>query len=698
MKFTSKEKSNWYMIIESQGISPRGASHIVSFLTHMEKYQGSQSVVNYLKLLASDLFSGTEPGVKRHVDGSWAGPFHQVWKLAKRVKRPRDSLTKALRILKLTGRWEGVVTPEHAKKFLDTIQGSPPPSSESLASLTSDIIKSLTPEDKYLGRRSQDLAFFRTTYPAGVKKSPIGFGFVEERQKILPHEHYDAAVQMAPRMVAAHYDLLRKVVTCSEPPIWDVSEKDTDCVGTVSGLTKDGNLKVRFVANPLMLFQLTMSRLKSACRLYLEQMPESNVFNQEKGEDWVSSQLKAGYSLTSLDLTSCSDLLPADPQFRLLHKLFPSLDADIKLFHDISRARWFLKVDGLSLDHRRIIRWHIGQALGTDPSFFAFTIFLIHIVRACGGDATSFRVIGDDLIMRSELTETVVSRYESISLPINKSKSIFNNKHIGNFAGRYITKEGRLHVYKASAENLFADPLGLVRQYGYKALRWINVSYRKRIAVIALLPKPIGLGREGTGLLGRIPGRVVQQLYGEKLKEVPPKVCKSVDILDGFWQVKHVHSKHIHPGPCYYYQQAVEKMAVGTEIPLLFITAFLEERVGSINPFHPDFSTVMGDLTPEARAALRGCGTWLIECLKPFDLDAYRSTLLYNDFVRERPLVSDNEHLLKEIGDTLKKKMSTGESRYSEDSLLYKKQKSPMFFLRRVWKRIKPYFPGRLTE
>lgn len=451
-------------------LSPASASSVLFRMREVETHKGSDILILRMKSMINDLIT---PGTNFVL---WRGDWKPLLALS---CKGRIGLRRSLKILKTYGRWKcPVVKQAHFNTFFKTITSpnlSPVETTEVTCRLSSSL---LTQDASTLSAASGFSSDFSYFYPLGGKKSPT-VGFIsKERSSILPSEHVEACLLHCPNLLRDHYGFLSGLFAYSKPKASELP----DVVGKVTPLTKDRGNKVRFVANPFLMLQFSLSRLKAACRDYLETTyPESLVFDQDKCEEWVLANLKKGVAMTSLDLTSCSDLLPADPQFDLLRLLFPSLEEDISLFKTISRSLWLFETP----NGPAYCGWNVGQPLGTDPSFFGFTIFLSELIRSCGGDANSFRIIGDDVILTSTISERVCILYEKIHLSINHSKSIFSSPYYVEFAGRLFSRTGDLGVFKASPRNLNTDSFGYLRQYGLSGLKLLPEKYRKMVACTA---------------------------------------------------------------------------------------------------------------------------------------------------------------------------------------------------------------------
>jgi hypothetical protein len=313
-------------------------------------------------------------------------------------------------------------------------------------------------------------------------------------------------------------------------------------------------MKVRFIANPFRTLQTALSRLKNATELLLKDLPESAVFDQEKGVQWVAKKLEQGHKVSSIDLSSCTDYLPLAYQLELLNTLFPLLKEDISIFESISRSYW-------STPSGEEIKWETGQPLGTGPSFSAFTLFHLFLVRSIGGDASNFRIIGDDIVMSSSpLVRRYLKVMEGLKVPISHQKSLFD-AGVAEFAGRVIDKFGKMPVYKASPTDLVNDPMGVIRQYGSRGLDLVPKNLRATIKIVSTLPSPFGfeLSRVNSE---DIPPEVYYNLFSEKLpllatsfRKTSSKELLALEVKDGCtasgipeWVVKMAFPPRPQPG------------------------------------------------------------------------------------------------------------------------------------------------------
>ena len=469
------------------------AVNFVNRLKIWERHHGTKWVVNRLKAFQQHLLGKAVPGLKLHPDGTIYGDFRP---LSKKAKKNRKGLINSLRVCKLYGLFEAKPPTEKDYHSFSIMVGEERPFVREATPVE------LTPEDMWLAGQAYKQARFCHHYPMDETSAPL-WNMKSKPVKEFTFLDHGMTFSNFPRLVLDHYDFVSKVFKIQGADFFErrLKEGKPDQVGKVIGLTKDRGMKIRFIANPFRTIQQLLSRLKSATENLLRDLPESCVFDQEKGVKWAVDQLSKGKKLSSVDLTSCTDFLPLEGQLLMLNTLFPLLSEDISIFHKVSRSVWKTKYEGVD------VKWVVGQPLGTGPSFSVFTLYHLFLVRTLGGDATNFRIIGDDIVMSSEaLTSRYVRLMEKLCVPISESKSLFN-MDMAEFAGRILDKYGNLPVFKASPTDWVNDPLGLIRQYGSASLKMTPKNLRNLIKYSSSLPAPFGFG-----------------LRKEDLSEIPPEV------------------------------------------------------------------------------------------------------------------------------------------------------------------------------
>jgi hypothetical protein len=492
------EQSTLLEIFKSQNLGATSALQLVQFLAHLEKHKGILFVCNYLKGVRSYLLKGEKSDHRIAVTakGSLIGPMRPISRLWESGRKGR---IRADRILRVYGRWEHPEpTAADYQKFAASVAGTSISAYKLAIQLT-------LPELRAGTCAARDAKFDFTLPNSTDKKTPL----VGKREsETLPFEHYRVLSEYAPGILIRNGDLFNllyplyfaenstaysfsaadEATTYKNNRVeramgsnkgYTLSELSQDIVGTVVGLTKDRGYKLRFIANPHRFIQLALSRLKHAFEIVLRQMPESSVYDQGSGISWAQSKLLEGNRLWSVDLSAATDNFPFSFQESVARQLFgDALEPDINLWRDVVHSSWTTPVPlypneltGIrSLDYPTVF-YGRGQPMGVAPSFAAFTVSHISLLRALGGNQNTFRVLGDDVLIADE---DLYKRYrlglDLLNVPISPSKSLFGAK-LGEFAGRLVDQIGPWPVYKASKLSIRSDPLGLVRQYGKRILK-----------------------------------------------------------------------------------------------------------------------------------------------------------------------------------------------------------------------------------
>lgn len=520
-------------IFDVCGLPHKASINLMLRLQTWEKSRGMRWVTEHLKSLASDLIGARpEHDIAKHPNGSWAYELRPVYTMAKRSRR---GFRNSLRVLRIYGRYYAK-KPDllDFQKFADSVNLRQDQS-------VPDIL--YTREDLWLANSSAKSARFNMVYDMSTtKSSPSQYKSKMAKRSMMNPEQHVHALDYCPSLVYRNYDFLASVVKLNDKEHYKflrtyTRRPDKNVVGGVKALVKDRGLKLRFIANPCYILQVAMSRLKAALEDFLQSMPESCVYDQARGTRWIHEKLKDGYSISSIDLSKCSDNLPAREQFEMLRVLFgPELFADIRLFEDVSRGNWFTPYEDL------YVRWTKGQPLGTGPSFACFTVFHILLIRTVGGSATDFRVIGDDVVLSSpELTTRVLQLYEDLGVSISVHKSLFNSWDLGEFAGRLVDRRGVLPIFKASPFDVAKDPLGYIRQYGMRGVKLLPLSLRPMLWAVACLPFPYGYGEDGVA--SSLPGELVYDLYTPSFK--PQKMAKLTTAMQEYLSVLDYTSMHV---------------------------------------------------------------------------------------------------------------------------------------------------------
>jgi len=295
---------------------------------------------------------------------------------------------------------------------------------------------------------------------------PVGESTVQLRPREISREKLALAYEQSWLTTPIETQRFIKVASLSEhaPPIFQVKILPKEIlkygcipVGHLSCI-QEVSLKARWIANPNRITQHFLDPLKWEWKRWLNSLPTDCTENQLSGILWASDKLGKGEELAGVDLTSASDKLSLLPCLDLVHQHFCGLPLDdkglrvkweshalgkaylhaIDHFISISRGKW-LAPNG------QLLSWKSGQPLGTGPSFnlLGLTNNLVcrkicHDLRLDPKD--SYRVIGDDVVMRSRMFNSYQKEIESIGGVVNTSKTLVSNKAV-EFAGHVITKD-----------------------------------------------------------------------------------------------------------------------------------------------------------------------------------------------------------------------------------------------------------------
>lgn len=215
--------------------------------------------------------------------------------------------------------------------------------------------------------------------------------------------------------------------------------------GSLVPLTKDGGLKVRWIASPFRLHQLALKPLGEALFGTIRQMPWDCTFNQTKSYECVQAHLKAGKTAYAVDLSAATDYFPLEVQTTILRSVMKEQDHYmIELFEELSRSKW-----KLNLGKREYIRWTKGQPMGLYPSFASFALahgVLLDMISS--GVPNRFFILGDDVIILHYPTyERYLQTLDLLGCPYSPHKTL-TSSGLTEFAGKIITPERILSAFK----------------------------------------------------------------------------------------------------------------------------------------------------------------------------------------------------------------------------------------------------------
>jgi hypothetical protein len=296
----------------------------------------------------------------------------------------------------------------------------------------------------------------------------------------------------------------------------ELGKPHSPIVGKVS-VIQQPQLKARVVGNPNRITQVTLEPLKEVWMTTARNLPTDVTFNQESGVAWAKQQLKNHNGVLGSDLTSASDLLDVKLCLELVDEVFgfariPGYRDYEEYFLEVSKSEWTCKA------LNRNIHWEQGSVLGTGPSFGLLTLTNNAAALLAWEHATMlgfieavpwhdcFRVVGDDIIMRSEIGDIYTQIIEALGGEINHSKTL-NSHCVAEFAGRIITAD-RAYLkavkYSEPSDNSF---MSYIAQLGDQAKHFLRPRQRKVYNLLKEVP----------GII--VNGPWMQDSYGVKLTD-----------------------------------------------------------------------------------------------------------------------------------------------------------------------------------
>jgi len=273
-------------------------------------------------------------------------------------------------------------------------------------------------------------------------------------------------------------------------------------VGIVACI-QEPSLKARWIANPNKVTQAFLKPLKREWEERLKRFSTDCTYDQASGALWVQSKLKEGVELTGVDLKSASDKLSLFPCLDLVHRMIygaPISNGEgeanlawysipngkeylyaVLHFCEISRGNW-------STYGGRNVSWKSGDPLGTYPSFALLGLTNNILGRIASKQAIldkrltalwqdSFRVIGDDIVMRKDLYPYYSKLVTAIGGEINSDKT-FSGRAV-EFGGRVITKSEILLKRVCAGEISDNNFMQVIAQMGCQASSLLRPRQRK---------------------------------------------------------------------------------------------------------------------------------------------------------------------------------------------------------------------------
>lgn len=496
---TKEEKGVLAHIFQINGCSVNQTRGLLSLFDHLEKHKGTPFLVSYLKAIKSYILNDkVKPAVLPFSVSQKGIPKGHIGHLYKMAKSSRTGLRKALRILNVHGRWKADnISAKDYKEYISSIAKEPK-------------AHCLKPYAPFKSFKDPNLKFLPTLAEFGVfDKLPSGGGTsylmggkVKATRQVTASEHLDA-MRDAPDLLFNYASLVDAMSGNVRPfHFWQrlnaaghVSNMPKmpirtgkNVLGVINCLTKDGSLKKRFIANAAKGWQIALSPIQNILQEYIRQyVPICVTFDQSEGIRRIIKWASEGKKIWSIDLTSATDNIPTMVYINMVDKYFQSIDnIDVQesweLYKDIKQCAFKVpKVDDLAFQNT-------GQFMGLLPSKSELDHTVSMIATKAGGNSNNCAVNGDDFVTcEPKVAHRFTAIMKWLGVPIAKAKCI-RASSLGEFSGKIADKHGQLPVFKGRASSFVDDPLGYVRQYGFKAInRILPDDIKAPVAMAALL-------------------------------------------------------------------------------------------------------------------------------------------------------------------------------------------------------------------
>lgn len=259
------------------------------------------------------------------------------------------------------------------------------------------------------------------------------------------------------------HDVARAVIGETMMPFIDTGEEEVSLpAGTLSAL-QEGGCKVRWIANPHLLYQAFGEPMKVKLQCYTEIVyPEVRVHDQDSGREQVAEWLRQGKVVYCYDCSSFTDRFPLVLQVEILNKLLDSgviSEFDMQAFQLVMEKQWYYR------GTKKLYGWEVGQPLGYGPSFALATLTHAALISSLCGDG-DWMVVGDDVVIADpEIADKYQFCMISLGVEINKAKSVISPR-LGEFLGKLITKDGVNPSTKVKPLNTESQVIKLIEFYG----------------------------------------------------------------------------------------------------------------------------------------------------------------------------------------------------------------------------------------
>lgn len=482
------------------------SQEIVAEITNWAEKSGPEWTVERLKALKTDFIritAGLEPSSEwiKYKSGYPVGAFGRLFKWGhldnKRLKRALNACMSYTSFLATKE------TTKQLSKFYSSVAAEPLD-----PTIVDEVFAFIQPEAERLRVRNHKLRTVIDYLPNPSKRAPTSEGRSVSENEWLSTTDCLWKTSIG-RLLYARYSQVREVVKPIEgilkpklsklPPyiLCEGMEKErTGFVGKIGHIQEPG-MKLRAVANPFRVYQLSLSRLGDQLYELIQTLPWDCTHDQEKGTKWAEEKLSAGFMMFAVDLSDATNQFPIELQIKALQNIRGIVEEDIHLFNDLSKANWLSPSHGM-------VNWTKGQPLGLYPSFAAFAlthgILVSSLAKRRGLDPTdTFRILGDDIVISdgglySDYREVL----RRLAVPVSESKTLQSDL-VTEFGGRVIVPGSiiALGKWRMSSDRNFLDVL---RNIGPRYLKYLQPRQRRVAEILLTLPEPIGLGMNPNGL------------------------------------------------------------------------------------------------------------------------------------------------------------------------------------------------------
>lgn len=209
--------------------------------------------------------------------------------------------------------------------------------------------------------------------------------------------------------------------------------------------------KSRVIAMSNYWIQIALFPLHKSIMDLLKKLPTDGTFDQLKPVRSLLSNESYNDTYFSFDLSAATDRLPLDLQRDCL-----------SLFVGSEYSSLWHKLIKLPFGSDRML-YAVGQPMGCYSSWAMLALTHHMVVNACVSKPNSlYCVLGDDVIVTREFSDTYLSIMKTLGLEISLSKSMISNDFV-EFAKRVISKDGKFWspIGPGLILNLVRDPLTL---------------------------------------------------------------------------------------------------------------------------------------------------------------------------------------------------------------------------------------------